>query len=195
MNYITIPDFELMLGLQLTTNQAYAGKNWKGKATIAKYAMAAEREFSEFADEINEKWHWWAKEKRFELNKALIEFCDYVCFSLSMVFYFQPRIELLEYTYDRDDKLLGKFDLWYKTFVYNKDWRVAALDPDKKEVVLLAGLLNEINTTLEFLGVSKEDFLDAFKKVSERNIQRGKNGALQGVDVKSKEQAIVVIKE
>ena len=70
MNYITIPDFELMLGLQLTTNQAYAGKNWKGKATIAKYAMAAEREFSEFADEINEKWHWWAKEKRFELNKA-----------------------------------------------------------------------------------------------------------------------------
>ena len=69
-------------------------------------------------------------------------------------------------------------------------WR-ANNNPD----VAVEGLLEEINLTLDFLGISREEFLGAMHQVQERNIKRGQLGANYGVDTKAQETPIVTVNQ
>ena len=57
------------------------------------------------------------------------------------------------------------------------------------------GLLEEINLTLDFLGISREEFLSAMYQVQERNIKRGQLGANYGIDTKAQETPIVTVNQ
>lgn len=190
-------DFLHMLTLQNSTNKAYAGEDWKNVASAAKYHMAAEREFIEFADEINRAWHWWAKQKFFEVNKALIEFCDYVCFSLCLYYYsnvdqlFNQPIE--SYIYEPKG-IYDNFDEYYRLLLNSRKWRETILSQSlETKVTLEYCLLDEINLTIEYLGITASNFREAFESVSARNVNRGNKGAGSGVDVKSSETPICII--
>lgn len=184
-------DLISLLHRQNEVNAAYTGgKEWEPTASLAKYNMAADREFSEFADEISRSWAWWKKNQVFDLNKAIVEFCDYISFSLCSFILMDAKVETVAPYQYNVASICNDFDGYYPRLKEAQAWRTNN-NPD----VAVEGLLEEINLTLDFLGISREDFLSAMHQVQERNIKRGQLGANYGVDTKAQETPIVTVNQ
>ncbi|AXF41387.1 hypothetical protein SHAb15599_00018 [Acinetobacter phage SH-Ab 15599] len=189
-----------LLTIQDELNNVYSGDtDWLSQASLSKYATAADREFSEFLDEISTHWAWWKPDTIFDVNKAMVEFCDFICFRLStFLIKFSTSEHDLDYSalfdyvktrdFSQEARIKVDYDGWYK-IIKTEGFD---LNNDNLDEAIL-GLMTEINVTLDMFDLDLAHFHSTMIKVFERNRERGKKlSAGLPVD-KQNEQAILTV--
>lgn len=186
-----------MLEIQNRNNALYLGTtDWRQKADLHKYCAAAEREFSEFLDEITTEWAWWKKgEQQFDVNKAVVEFCDYICFKMSVLLLKYPDFEGAKedaLSEPRENIKNVGFAIWYETI---KTKGMSYLQYMPYAVMDFQRLMEEINITLDYFNITAEQFYNTMLQVLERNSERAEKIS-QGLLVnKAAENEITTVEE
>lgn len=185
-----------ILNIQNQNNALYLGtEEWREKADLVKYCAAAEREFSEFLDEITSDWAWWKKgEQHFDINKAMVEFCDYVCFKMSVFLIKHPDDWKIQNPDIRRQVFTNvDFSNWYRT-IKTQGMVYLQNAPSYARMDYLS-LVEEINITLDYFNIKAEQFYNTMQQVLERNSERAEKIS-QGLLVnKAAEQTITTVEE
>lgn len=76
-----------MLHWQAELNIIYSGCGWKNTVLAGEIESAMLKEYSEFLDEVQDKWCWYKKAGEFDRDKAIFELVDFLHFALMLMQY------------------------------------------------------------------------------------------------------------
>lgn len=82
---ITAAHIKCLLDLQVATNVAYFGEEWKTHWTEVAVANSIYREWAEFLDEVSTSWKIYGKDQKWDQINAVYELVDVVHFMLCYV--------------------------------------------------------------------------------------------------------------
>lgn len=74
-----------MLHWQAELNIIYSGCGWKNTISAGEIESAMIKEYSEFLDEVQDKWCWYKKSPDVDRDKAIFELIDFLHFALMLV--------------------------------------------------------------------------------------------------------------
>lgn len=199
-DYINAPLLCNLLKKQNSNNALYAGRDdWMSVSVFEKYAAAADREFSEFLDEISTDWAWWKKgEQTFDVNKAVVEFCDYICFKMSLFLMKNTTpveadlyISWFEKSEIYHNGKVVDFSEWYNIIQTRgmKNTKLSSCSTYQD----FRCLATEINITIDYLGITLSQLYNTMLQVLERNAERGRKIAEGKIVNKQAEPTIVTV--
>lgn len=181
---ITAGHIKELLDLQVATNVAYFGEDWKKVWNQNAAVNSIYREWAEFLDEVTRDWKVYDPKPVFDKTKAVYELVDVVHFMLCAVLQEEDKShdipEMVRFV--QTQPIQKPHDLRKVTELFtcfmSQPWR------------------NELAAFLAcacgYLGIDTETYLKAHKRKNDRNRARAAGGVLQGKYDKSSEQPLTL---
>lgn len=173
-------DIQDLLDLQVATNVAYFGDEWRTVWTEVAVMNSIYREWAEFLDEVTRDWKIYDSSPVFNQVDAVYELVDVVHFMLCrlLIARYATEVELLEKPFEVYKPETDKM------FLPTANFTLFAAEPS---CVNLAWFLA---SACSYLGISFETYRKAHKRKNDRNRARAAGGVLQGKYDKTAEKPL-----
>lgn len=182
---IRASDIKELLDLQVATNVAYFGENWREVWTEVSAMNSIYREWAEFLDEVTRDWKVYDPKPVFDKTKAVYELVDVVHFMLCNM--------LLE-----DKRTLEHMLQVFSDGIQEESFSVSleTLTEQFSYFMIKNKSIYRLNHFLaaacSYLEISFETYMKAHKRKNDRNRARAAGGVLQGKYDKSTEQPLTL---
>lgn len=178
-------DIKELLDLQVATNVAYFGENWRNVWDEVSSINSIYREWAEFLDEVTRDWKVYDPKPVFDKTKAVYELVDVVHFMLcNLLLVNQPRLDHMLQVFGADVPVES-----FPTDLGTVTEQFSYFMVENKSVYRLTHFLA---VACSYLEISFETYLKAHKRKNDRNRARAAGGVLQGKYDKSSEQPLTL---
>ncbi len=182
---IRASDIKELLDLQVATNVAYFGENWRDVWTEVSSVNSIYREWAEFLDEVTRDWKVYDPKPVFDKTKAVYELVDVVHFMLcNILLSDQLRLDNMLRVFGADVQVES-----FPTELEAVTEQFSYFMVENKSVYRLTRFLA---VACSYLEISFETYLKAHKRKNDRNRARAAGGVLQGKYDKSTEQPLTL---
>lgn len=182
---ITAGHIKELLDLQVATNVAYFGENWRNVWDEVSSINSIYREWAEFLDEVTRDWKVYDPKPVFDKTKAVYELVDVVHFMLcNLLLVDQPRLEHMLQVFGADVQVES-----FPTELGDVTEQFSYFMVQNKSIYRITRFLA---VACSYLEISFETYLKAHKRKNDRNRARAAGGVLQGKYDKSSEQPLTL---
>lgn len=179
---ITRKQFDNLLALQVDTNHAYYGEQWREVWSLNASRNSVYREWAELLDEVEAAWHCYKPNPTFNIEAAVFELTDITHFMLSMLLISDSEVALgLDLNYPYTTAPGGhSFD------------RVETLFTEFMRHPGIYNMVRFLEAACQWLQINDATYLNAHMLKNARNRLRAAGNVVDGEYDKSKEAPLVL---